>query len=1227
MSPFGNASDKSAEMRRRVEEALRLKLVTDAPQSSADVQRLVQELQVQQIELEMQNEELKESRAAVEEASARYRDFYDFSPVGYFTLDCMGTIAELNIVGAHLLGFERARLMGSRLGLFVAEPDRPAFNEFLSRVIESRTLQSCQVSLERAGEPPRIVQIEAKLCDDGQTCRAVVLEITKYKRAESELARRVRQQAVVVDLGLRALEGLELQELMDRAVQAIAETLEVELCKVLELLPTGDKLLLRAGVGWRAGLVGQATVATGLDSQAGYTLQSQTPVVVSDLRREVRFHGPPLLFEHGVVSGLSVIIFGKDRPFGLLGAHTTRQRLFTEDDTHFLQAMAHVLATAIQRQQTEEAVRKSEASLEAAQASAHLGNWELDLQTQTGSWSREMFRLFGRDPALGPPTFAEFLEMVHPEDRPSLVQAQNTTFIAGQTQSMEFRSNPERGPLRYFETTLHTVQQQPGGSVRFIGTSLDITARKQAEGRLRFSEALLRRVLDTNPMMIFVKDNDSRVLVANRAMAEFYRLPLEDIVGWKQSDLHQRLGAREEDAQKWLADDRRVIETGEPLMQTVCCRSPEGVVHWSDTRKYPLLLGNGQTGVLVVSENISARKQAEEALRESYEFNKQIIATAQEGIVVYDRDLRFVVWNQFMERLTGYSKEQVLGRHPLELFPFLRETGVIAAIERALAGETVASPDAPHSLPATGKSGWTSARRGPLRNAKGEIIGVIGTVHDITERKLAEEALRTTQARIASIFESAMDAIVSVDEQQNIVLFNPAAEKMFGCSASTAIGQSIERFLPERHRLAHRDLVSQFIQTGRTTRPMGGKTVVTGLKAGGQEFSIEATIAGTAVNGQKLSTVFLRDLTERRQAEAELRRTTELLQAVADGTSDAVFVKDRQGRYLLFNAAAAQFVGRPISEVLGRDDTALFDLESAQRVIERDRRIMESGETTTEEEALTVLGITRTFLATKGPYRDANGSIIGIIGISRDITERKQAETERQRLYMELQVALERTKSLSRELLTAQETERSQLARELHDEVGQVLTAVSLKLHHLKSCCGEEPQRELDAGLRLIDNAINEVRNLSLNLRPPMLDLLGLEPTIRWCVDQHRDLAGWQVQLDLQLEARLPPNLEITCFRVVQAALTNIARHAKASQVEIEIRHSDLELELVVRDNGVGFDSREMRQRSEQGGSFGLSAMRQRVELAGGSFRIDSSSGQGQGTTIRAYFPLMAAMQ
>ncbi len=170
---------------------------------------------------------------------------------------------------------------------------------------------------------------------------------------EKELRRRTRQQSAVAELGNLALSGIGADALFETATARVAETLEVEASGVLELLPGGAALLLRAGIGWRQGLVGRATLGSGLESHAGYALERNEPVIIADLRTETRFRPPPLLRDHGMISGMSVLIRGDGVPFGVLGAYTKARRSFTPDDVQFLQGVANILALAHRRRRQE----------------------------------------------------------------------------------------------------------------------------------------------------------------------------------------------------------------------------------------------------------------------------------------------------------------------------------------------------------------------------------------------------------------------------------------------------------------------------------------------------------------------------------------------------------------------------------------------------------------------------------------------------------------------------------------------------------------------------------------------------------------------------------------------------------------------------------------------------------------------------------------------------------
>ncbi|KHE92297.1 Signal transduction histidine-protein kinase BarA [Candidatus Brocadiaceae bacterium S225] len=180
------------------------------------------------------------------------------------------------------------------------------------------------------------------------------------KESRKTLQIYARQQDAIARLSHEALLGDDLISIMNKAVSTIADTLGNEYCKVLELLPDGKAMILRAGVGWKEGIVGAITVNAGLDTQAGYTLKSNEPVIVKDLKAETRFSDPPLLHDHNVVSGMSVVIRGKRGPWGVLGTHTSKPTMFTRDDVNFIQTVANILAIAIERRLSENALKESE---------------------------------------------------------------------------------------------------------------------------------------------------------------------------------------------------------------------------------------------------------------------------------------------------------------------------------------------------------------------------------------------------------------------------------------------------------------------------------------------------------------------------------------------------------------------------------------------------------------------------------------------------------------------------------------------------------------------------------------------------------------------------------------------------------------------------------------------------------------------------------------------------
>jgi PAS domain S-box-containing protein len=303
-------------------------------------------------------------------------------------------------------------------------------------------------------------------------------------------------------------------------------------------------------------------------------------------------------------------------------------------------------------------------------------------------------------------------------------------------------------------------------------------------------------------------------------------------------------------------------------------------------------------------------------------------------------------------------------------------------------------------------------------------------------------------------------------------------------------------------------------------------------------------------------------------------------------------------------------------ETIGKHILELYPPDCRDRVEELSRQFEATGEIRDAElQVLRKDGSTIDISLNVTAVRDERGHILRSRSVWRDITDRKIAERT-------LQEQAERLQMLSRRLLEAQETERRAVARELHDEIGQVLTAVKINLQALNRPPGAKfDSRDLQESIEIVEHAIQLVRDRSMDLRPALLDDFGLVPAIRWYLDRHAGRTGFSVTLHADpLMRRYPAPMETACFRVIQEAVTNAMRYSKASVLIIEIESHESGLQFAISDDGVGFDVDAARRRALAGGSIGLAGMQERVEFLEGTLEIDSS--RDVGTRIEVFLPL-----
>jgi len=276
----------------------------------------------------------------------------------------------------------------------------------------------------------------------------------------------------------------------------------------------------------------------------------------------------------------------------------------------------------------------------------------------------------------------------------------------------------------------------------------------------------------------------------------------------------------------------------------------------------------------------------------------------------------------------------------------------------------------------------------------GSAVSVLceGFHRKIAEGRETQEKLRASEERFGAVLGSAMDGIISVDEQQRITFFNPAAEKMFRCTGSEAIGQRLDRFIPERFRSAHAEHIRAYGQTHITRRTMHQLGAVWGLRSDGEEFPIEASISQSDVAGQHLYTVILRDITERQRAEEALRQSETRYRTLVENIPQRIFTKSKDYRWVSINENFARNLGLRPEDVVGKADYDLFPKELADKYRADDVRIMETGVTDEFDEEYIEGNERRIVHTIKTPVRDESGAVIGLLGVFWDVTERKRAE-------------------------------------------------------------------------------------------------------------------------------------------------------------------------------------------------------------------------------------------
>jgi PAS domain S-box-containing protein len=766
------------------------------------------------------------------------------------------------------------------------------------------------------------------------------------------------------------------------------------------------------------------------------------------------------------------------------------------------------------------------------------------------------------------------------------------------------------GTKRFVEASVSRREDSTGQAIGFRGIVRDITERKLQEEALRESETALKQSQRVAVLGHYVFDVGTSSWTSSEVLDEIFGIDdayPRNVEGWLNI-LHPE---HRDEMRAYLMD--HVLQGRNSFDREYrIVRINDKAVRWVHGLGNLELNAEGQPARMFgVIQDIAERKLIEEALRDSEGRYRDLVENSREFICTHDLNGVILSANRAASEVLGYDLKDWCGKKNYRdlLVPEVRDQfdDYLARLRRDgfASGLTLVQT--------------SSGERRILEyhnTVRTEGVGtpiVRGMARDITERRRAEKAMSDLRRELELTMSSMEEGVHRVDLKGNIVFENPAAARMLGWQVSDLLGKS-----------GH--LTMHHTRPDRTPYPVAECPIYASFRDGvsrhvtdevfwrqdGTSFPVEYTTAPVRDDRNELvaTVVTFSDITDRKQAEGALRESEERYRTLFENAKDAIYVHDLDGNYTSVNPAAEKLSGYRRDELIGQNFAKLIPKESIERAREALwKKVREKGGTTYETEIVTKDG-KHIPVEVSSRLIFSNGVAVGVQGSARDITEPK-------RIRQALQ-------NYSRKLLEAQEAERRRIALELHDQIGQVLTALKLNTHAIQ---GAREAREAGAlvedHLKMLDEALEQVRDLSVDLRPPLLDDLGLVTALRWYIDRQTQRTGVPTSFTCDTvdpDLRLSSEIEIACFRIAQEALTNVVRHAQAKLVTVRLSQDGTHLHLVIKDDGVGFDLEARRTQSLTSGTLGLDGMEQRAHAVGGLISIDSADGKG--TALSVQLPL-----
>ncbi|MFC2084212.1 PAS domain S-box protein [Bacteroidota bacterium] len=736
----------------------------------------------------------------------------------------------------------------------------------------------------------------------------------------------------------------------------------------------------------------------------------------------------------------------------------------------------------------------------------------------------------------------------------------------------------------------------------------DITSGKTAEEALLLSEEKFSKLFQTSPNVLMISAlEDGRIIEINNAGIEAIGLPEEKILG--KTSLELGLMGAETREQLLYSIQQQGYYSAIEIPVTL----PSGEKRIGLFHGHAITLGD-EKYLFQTIVNITDRKRAEASLKQSEEKFRILFESAPDAYYLNDLKGNFIDGNKIAEIVTGYSRKELVGKNMLKLnmLPGNQIFKAAALLAKNVLGKS------------TGPDEFTLTRKDSSKieveisthpvKIEGKSV-VLGIARDITERKRTEEALSESEKKYRSIVENTSDWIWEMDLKGNHTYSNNIGEKI--------LGYPLNKFYEmDPIGLVHPDDRGKFIETYKKAiqNKAGWNNVVLRWCDKDRKYHYFESSAEPRIdyNGNLIGFIGIdRDITDKKIIEKQVLSEKLRAESYLETAAVMMLVLDKKGTVTLINSKGAEILGYSKKYIIGRNWIDNFIPEENRTNIKRILKRLMKGEIEFAEyfenavlcryKKIKILGWYNTQI------KDKSGKVTGILSSAEDITERVS-------LRAELESSNKELRSLTEHLQKVREEERTILAREIHDDLGQSLTALKLDLSQLRKKIDPSQiqlTEKVKSALELAGDTVETVKKISTDLRPSIIDDLGLIPAIRWYIGEFMKRSGIKVKLSLEVdEYDISEEIKISIYRILQEALTNVIRHAHASKITIGFQKKGKNLILQVKDNGIGIKERQMHKEK----SFGIIGMKERVILIGGQFEI--SGEKNKGTKIKVVIPV-----